>query len=155
MTTKLTVSTPAPNEIHMTREFDAPRRLVVKAMTTPELIKRWLGGERAEVTRCEIDLRVGGRYRYEFKSRRDDHTFGMGGVYREIGEERVVMTESFDGYPDEAIVTSTFTEHAGKTTLSVVVTYPSQVVRDAVLGTGMTKGAGESYDKLEELVKSL
>jgi uncharacterized protein YndB with AHSA1/START domain len=152
---KLTVTTPAPNEIHMTREFDAPRRLVMKAMTTPELIKRWLGGVRAEVVSCEMDLRVGGRYRYVFKSHRDGHTFGMGGVIREIGEDRVIQTESFDGYPGEAIVTTTYVEHAGRTTMTLVITYPSEAVRDAVLQSGMATGAGESYDKLEELVASL
>jgi uncharacterized protein YndB with AHSA1/START domain len=152
---KLTVTTPAPNEIHMTREFDAPRRLVMKAMTTPELIKRWLGGVRAEVVSCEMDMRVGGRYRYVFKSHRDGHTFGFGGVIKEIGEDRVVQSESFDGYPGEAIVTTTWVEHAGKTTMKLVIVYESEMVRDTVLQTGMTQGAGESYDHLEKLVASL
>ena len=159
---KLTVTTPNPNEIHMSRTFDAPRRLVVKAMTTPELIKRWLGGVRATVLSAEVDFRVGGKYRYVLRPHKGPDfgaparpDFGFGGVYREIGEARVVHTESFDGYPGESLVTSTFTEEGGKTTLHVIVRFESQQIRDAVIATGMTNGAGESYDALETLVASL
>ena len=115
---KLHVVPGAPNEIVMTRTFAAPRRLVVKAMTTPELIKRWLGGLRAEVLSAEVDLRVGGRYRYVLRSHKGKD-FAFGGVYRELGEDRVVQTEAFDDYPGEALVTTTFTEANGVTTLHI------------------------------------
>ncbi|MGZ3423549.1 MAG: SRPBCC family protein [Polyangiales bacterium] len=148
---KLQTEVVGDNEIHMTRAFDAPRRLVMKAMTSSELIKRWLGGVRATVVSAEIDLRVGGRYRYVFQ-RPDGVRFAFGGVYRELGEDRIVQTEAFDDYPGESTVTTTYVEQDGKTTIKVVVRFESQQIRDAVLATGMTKGAGESYDKLEELL---
>jgi len=151
---KLQVLTGAPNEIVMTRQFAAPRRLVVKAMTTPELIKRWLGGVRAEVVSVEVDLRVGGRYRYVLRPHKGKE-FAFGGVYRELGEDRVVQTEAFDDYPGEALVTTTFTEANGVTTLHIVVAFESEMVRDIVVKTGMSEGAGESYDKLEALVAGL
>lgn len=142
MTSKLKVTTEVPNEIHMTRTFDAPRRLVIQAMTTPDLIKRWLGGVRATVVSAEVDLRVGGKYRYVLR-RRDGVEFAFGGVYREISEERAVQTEAFDDYPGEASVTTTWVEHDGKTTLNLVIRFESQAVRDAVIASGMTAGAGE------------
>jgi uncharacterized protein YndB with AHSA1/START domain len=151
---KLKVTTDVPNEIHMTRTFDAPRRLVMKAMTTPELIKRWLGGVRATVISAEVDLRVGGKYRYVFR-RPDGVEFGFGGVFREIGDERFVQTEAFDGFPGESVVTTTWVEHDGKTTMNIVIRFESQAVRDTVVATGMAAGAGESYDKLEALLASL
>lgn len=151
---KLMLLTGAPNEIVMEREFNAPRRLVVKAMTTPELIKRWLGGKRATVISAEVDLRVGGRYRYVFR-RPDGHEFAFGGVYRELGDERVVQTEKFDDYPGESVVTTTWTERDGKTTLHIVVAFESKAVRDIVIGTGMADGAGESYDQLDDVLASL
>jgi uncharacterized protein YndB with AHSA1/START domain len=148
---KLHVSTEVPNEIHMTRTFDAPRHLVIEAMTKPELIKRWLGGVRATVVSATVDWRVGGKYRYVFQ-RRDGVQFAFGGVIRELGEERVVQTESFDDHPGESLVTTTWVEAGGKTTMKVVVRFESQAVRDAVLATGMSDGAGESYDALEALI---
>jgi uncharacterized protein YndB with AHSA1/START domain len=151
---KLKVLSGAANEIVMERVFDAPLRMVKKAMTTPDLIKRWLGGVRATVESVEVDLRVGGRYRYMLRTR-DGRPLGFGGVFRELGEARVVQTESFDDYPGESIVTTTWTEEGGKTTMHIVVVYESQTVRDIVLGTGMADGAGESYDKLDEMLASL
>jgi len=151
---KLEITTDVPTEIHMTRTFDAPRRLVLRAMTTPELIKRWLGGVRATVEAAEVDLRVGGRYRYTFLTR-DGKRFGFGGVYKEISDDRVVQTEAFDDYPGEADVITTMSERDGKTTMHVIVRYESQAVRDAVIATGMAEGAGESYDSLDALLASL
>lgn len=151
---KLKLLTGASNEIVWERELNAPRRLVVHAMTTPELIKRWLGGVRATVISAEVDLRVGGRYRYVLRSA-DGHELAFGGVYREISDGRVVQTEAFDDYPGEAQVTTTFTEAHGKTTLHIVVAFDSQKVRDIVLGTGMADGAGESYDKLDDVLAGL
>ena len=151
---KLTVTTDVPNEIHMTRVFDAPRRLVIRAMSTPDLLKRWLGGVRAVVVSAEVDLRVGGKYRYVFR-RPDGFEFAFSGVYREVSEDRVVHTEVFEGTPGEAQITTTLAESGGKTTMTLVMRFESQAVRDMVLGTGMAEGAGESYDKLNELLASL
>jgi uncharacterized protein YndB with AHSA1/START domain len=155
MTSKLKVTTEVPNEIQMTRTFDAPRRLVVEAMSTPELIKRWLGGVRATVLSVDVDFRVGGKYRYVLRANQGGNEFGFGGTYREIGDERVIHSEAFDGYPGESLVTTTFVEQAGKTTMTVTVRFESQAVRDAVLATGMANGAGESYDALETVLGSL
>jgi uncharacterized protein YndB with AHSA1/START domain len=150
----VTVTTPNPTEIAMTRVFDAPRRLVAKAMSTPELIKKWLGNSRAAVTTVEVDYRVGGRYLYRFR-RPDGGEFSFTGEFHEISEERVVYTEWFNDMPPGARITSTLTEDGGKTTLHVVMAFPSQEIRDMVLATGMDDGAGESYDNLDALVRSL
>jgi len=152
--TKLKILPGAPNEIVMQREFNAPRRLVIQAMTTPELIKRWMGGVRAEVVIAEHDLRVGGRYRHVFRLP-DGHQFQFTGVYREVSDDRVVHTEKFDDNPAESVVTITLTEAHGKTTLHMVVAFDTKELRDMVFGTGMADGAGESYDKLDELLASL
>lgn len=151
---KLKLLPGAPNEIVMEREFNAPRRLVVKAMSTPELIKRWLGGVRAEVVNAEVDFRVGGSYRYDFRCPgAPDFTFT--GVYREISDDRIVHTEKFNDLPNESVVTITMTERAGKTTLRVVSAFESAELREMVFGTGMADGAAESYDKLDELLATL
>jgi uncharacterized protein YndB with AHSA1/START domain len=150
-------STPSDREIVLTRLFDAPRRLVFEAMTKPEHVKRWWGclDERYSVPVCEIDLRVGGKWRFVGKGPQGEA--GFHGVYREIVvPERVVFTEIYDPFPDaESVVTSVLTEEAGKTRLTATCVYPSQEVRDMVLQSGMTRGAGISYDKLEELVQQL
>jgi uncharacterized protein YndB with AHSA1/START domain len=154
MTTKLHVTTDVPNEIHMTRTFDAPRRLVIRAMTEPALLKRWLGGKRATVRSAEVDFRVGGRYRYEFETVGTRERFAFSGEFREVGEDRIVHTEAFDGHPGESLVTTTYTERDGVTTMHHVIRFESQAVRDMVLATGMANGAGESYDVLEQLLAS-
>lgn len=151
---KLKVLTGAPNEIVMEREFNAPRRLVVQAMSTPDLIKQWLGGVRAEVVVAEHDLRVGGTYKHVFKLP-DGSTFQFTGVYREVSDDRIVHTEKFDDNPAESVVTITLTERAGRTTLHMVVAFANAEIRDMVFGTGMADGAGESYDKLDELLAGL
>jgi uncharacterized protein YndB with AHSA1/START domain len=153
----LTITTPSDREIAMIRVFDAPRRLVYDAYTKPELLKRWLGvfgGWTLDV--CEIDLRVGGAYRYVWRNSNGTE-MGMGGVYREIvAHERIVATEKFDDpwYEGEAVGTSTFVERAGKTTLSMAVLYASKEVRDAVLKSPMEQGVAASFDKLGELLAS-
>jgi uncharacterized protein YndB with AHSA1/START domain len=106
------------------------------------------------VTSVEVDFRVGGKYRYVLRPRRGPE-FGFGGVYREISDERIVHSEAFDGYPGESLVTTTLVERDGKTTLTVVVRFESQAVRDAVVATGMAQGAGESYDALEAVLAEL
>jgi uncharacterized protein YndB with AHSA1/START domain len=151
---KLQVLDGAPNEIVMSRVFDAPRHLVIRAMSTPALIKRWYGGVRAEVLSAEIDYRVGGTYRYVFRPHGGE-TFQFTGVYREISDARVVFTERFNDMPEESLVTTTLTEAHGKTTLHMVIAFSSAAIRDMVAGTGMAEGAGESYDKLDELLATL
>lgn len=151
----LIVSTPSDREIVLTRVFNAPRRLVWDAFSKPELLKRWFGPRGWSLKVCEIDHRVGGGFR--FILRRDDGVeMGMRGAYREISPpDRTVYMESFDDYPGESQVTAVMTEEGGKTTLTVTVLYPTAEVRDIVLKSGMDRGAGESYDKLAELLPSL
>ncbi len=155
----LQVTTPSATEIVMTRTFDAPRQLVFDAFTRPELIRRWIGRPGDEMTVCDVDLRVGGAYRYEFHLRVDEH--GRRDTFREIGTfleidppERIVATESFDNYPGETMISTTFVEQDGRTTITATCVYESQEVRDAILASGVESGAGESYDRLAELLRS-
>jgi len=151
------VTTPSDREIAMTRVFDAPRRLVFDAWTKPELLRRWLG-VRAGWTMvvCEVDLKVGGAYRYVWRGPAGD--MGMGGVFREVVRpERIVSTEVFDDpwYAGEAVDTLVMVESGGKTTVTTTVRYVSQQVRDAVLASGMSRGVAESYDVLAEVLSSI
>lgn len=152
----LTVTTPSDREIAMSRTFDAPRQLVWDAYTKPELVKRWLLGPPGwSMPVCKIDLRVGGRYRYEWRQDRDGSTMAMGGVYQEIVRlERIVSTEKFDDpwYEGEAVGTLVLTEKNGKTTVTTTVRYASQATRDAVLKSGMTTGVEQSYDRLAQVL---
>lgn len=153
----LKVTTPSDREIALTRVFDAPRRLVFEAFTTPALLKRWLGvhGDWSLAV-CEIDLRVGGRYRYVWR-RPDGTEMGMGGVYREIVKpERIVATEKFDQswYPGEAVGTILLLEHDGRTTLTETIRYESRDARDAVLRSPMEQGVAAGFDKLADLLAS-
>ena len=152
--TKLQVTTDVPTDIQMIRTFDAPRRLVMRAMTEPELIKKWLGNSRAAIVSAEVDFRVGGSYRYVFRARNGGE-FSFTGVYREIGEDRVVHRERFDDNPEEATITTTWVERDGVTTMTVAMRFSSQAVRDMVVATGMESGAAESYDNLAALVRAL
>jgi uncharacterized protein YndB with AHSA1/START domain len=154
----LQVTTPSEREIAMTRVFDAPRRLVFDASTKPELLKRWLGARGGwSMVVCEINLKVGGAYRFAWRGP-DAAEMGMRGVYREIvPPERLVATESFDipWYPDEALDTTVMVEHDGKTTVTTTVLYESRAARDAVLKTPMARGVAESYDKLAEVLAAI
>jgi uncharacterized protein YndB with AHSA1/START domain len=152
----LNVTTPTEREIVMTRVFDAPRHLVFDAWTRPELLKRWLGPRAWSMVVCDIDLKVGGSYRFVWRGP-DGTEMGMGGMYREIVRpERLVATESFDDpwYAGEALDTTVLTEQGGKTTLTTTVLYQSREVRDAVLKSGMDQGVAEGYDRLAELLAS-
>ena len=157
-TGSLKVTTPSDREIAMTRVFDAPRSLVFDAFTKPELLKRWLGvfgGWSMAV--CEVDLRVGGTYRYLWRGP-DGAQMGMRGVYREVVRpERIVATEVFDEpwYPGEALDTTVFVEQGGKTTLTTTVLYQSREARDGVLKSPMEQGVAASYDNLAELLASM
>jgi uncharacterized protein YndB with AHSA1/START domain len=154
---RLQVTTPSDREIAMTRVFDAPRSLVFAAWTKPELLKRWLGVRGGwTFAVCEVDLRVGGAYRFVWRGR-DGTEMGMGGVYREVVRpERIVATEKFDQswYEGDAVDTTVLVEKDGKTTVTITVLYASREVRDAVLQTPMATGVAESYDKLDELLAS-
>lgn len=150
----LNVTTPTDREIVLTRVFDAPRHMVFDAFTRPELLKRWFGPHGWSLVVCEVDLKVGGSYRFVLRGP-DGRQMGMRGVYREITPpDRSVHTESFDDYPGESVVTTVLDEKSGKTTLTATILYASQEVRDAVVKSGMEHGAAESYDRLAELLAS-
>jgi uncharacterized protein YndB with AHSA1/START domain len=152
----LKVTTPSEREIVMTRVFDAPRGLVFDCFTKPELLKRWgLGPRGWTLPVCEIDLKVGGEWRFVIRGP-DGKEMGMRGVYREIVRpERVVQTERFDDYPGEALNTTVLLEQDSKTTLTVTLLYDSKATRDAVLKSGMESGAAATYDRLAELLPAL
>ena len=143
-------------EIVMTRVFDAPRKLVFDAFTKPELLKQWLLGPPGwSMPVCEIDLRIGGRYRYVWRRDTDGTEMGCGGVYREIvPPERLVHTEQFDDpwYPGESLITTVLDEQRGKTTLTATMLYESRDARDGILKSGMESGVAASYDRLAELL---
>ena len=157
-TDNLKLATRGDREILLTRVFDAPRRMVFDAFTKPELVKQWLLGPPGwTMPVCDIDLRVGGSYRYVWRNTTDGNEMGMGGVYREIAApERIVATEKFDEawYPGEAVGTLVLSERGGKTTVTQTVLYQSREARDAVLKSGMEKGVSASYDRLAELLTS-
>jgi len=154
----LKVTTPSYREIAMTRVFDAPRTLVFDAHTKPDLVRLWLLGPPGwSMPVCEMDVRVGGTYRWVWRHDRDGTTMGMGGVYREIVKpERLVTTERFDEawYPGEALNTLVLVEQGGRTTLTQTMRYESQEARDAVLKSSMEKGVAASYDRLADLLAS-
>jgi uncharacterized protein YndB with AHSA1/START domain len=155
----LKIATRGDRELVMTRGFAAPRHLVFDALTTPELVRRWLLGPPGwSMPVCEIDLRVGGAYRYEWKRDSDGTTMGMGGVYREIVKpERIVATERFDEswYPGEALTTFVLTEQGMRTTLTQTMLYESRAARDAVIKSNMEQGVKASYDRLVEVLASM
>jgi uncharacterized protein YndB with AHSA1/START domain len=141
------------------REFDAPRHLVYRAWTTPELIERWWSGDRGEVTSAEVDLRVGGTWRYVMVAN-GGFEVAFHGEYREIvPNERVVTTEVLEGGPEmdggDVVCTYTFTAVDERTTLTLRMEHPSQEVRDLVLSSGMEAGMQEAMDHLEEVAISL
>jgi uncharacterized protein YndB with AHSA1/START domain len=154
------VTLPTDTQILITRDFDAPKHLVYKAFTTPELIKRWWSGERGEVTSVELDLRVGGRWRYVMVAN-GGFEVAFHGEYREIvPDDRLVSTELFEGVPDATeddatLNTTTFAEVDGRTTLATLVECRSQEIRDMIVGSGMEGGMQEAMDRLEQVAISL
>ena len=163
-----TITLPTDRQILITREFDAPKELVYQAWTTPQLIKRWWSGERGITTLVEVDLRVGGVWRYVHQDH-DGFEVAFHGEFREIvTAERLVFTEVYEGaseplegdtYPpgeEEATInTATFDEVDGRTTLSLLVECPSKDVRDAIMESGMETGMQEGWAKLEQVARSL
>jgi uncharacterized protein YndB with AHSA1/START domain len=150
------VTLPTDEQILITREFDAPRHLVYRAWTTPELVKRWWSGGHGEVTIAEIDLRVGGIWRYVLIANEGSEV-GFHGEYREIvPDERIVSTEVYEGMPEgEALNTLTLTEEDGRTTMSILVQHSCKEHRDAHINSGMEAGMQKSMDLLEQVAVSL
>jgi uncharacterized protein YndB with AHSA1/START domain len=156
-----TVTLPSDTEILITREFDAPPHLVYRAWTTPELVKRWWSGRRGQMTLAEIDLRVGGRWRYVMTAN-EGFEVAFHGEYREIvPDERIVNTEIYEGAPPEAgsepaMNVVTFTEiEGGRTRLDLLTECHTQEVRDLIMDSGMEVGVQEQMDLLDELARSL
>jgi len=157
-----TVTLPTDEQILITREFDAPRELVYEAFTTPDLVKRWWHANRGEMTIAEIDLRVGGKWRYVMVTD-DGFEVGFHGEYREIvPNERIVSTEVYEGLPEgvsqedgATVNTATFTEADGRTTLTILVQATSKVSRDAIIESGMEAGLQDALDLLEQAAISL
>ncbi len=150
------VTLPTDTQFLITRDFNAPRHLVYQAWTTPELVKRWWSARQGEVTVAEVDLQVGGRWRWVIVT---DEGFEVGfhGEYRElIPNERIVYTEVYEGMPEgEAVNTMTFTEQHGRTTLTILVQHTSQEHRDAHINSGMEAGMQDALDLLEQVARSL
>ncbi len=151
------VTTPSDEEIRMTRLFDAPPDLVFEVMTRPEHIREWWGrlGDGYSVPVCDVDLRVGGRWKFVNRHPQGEATFY--GEYLEVAPpHRVVFTEIFADFPDSpSTVTSELVAEGDKTRLIATVRYPSKLVRDMVMQSGMAHGAGLSYDRLDDLVRTL
>jgi len=150
------VTLPADDQIQIARQFDAPKELVYKAWTTPELVERWWHANRGEVKSIEIDLRVGGSWRYVMETP-DGLEVGFHGEYRElVPNERIVSTEVYEGFPDgEAVDTLTLTEEDGRTTMTVLVQHQSKEHRDAHIESGMEDGMQDALDLLEQVAASL
>jgi uncharacterized protein YndB with AHSA1/START domain len=154
------VSLPQDDQILVTREFDAPRDLVYKAFTTPELVKRWWSARRGEVTVAEIDLRVGGKWRSVMVTTEGGIEVAFHGEYLEIvPNERIVSTEVYEGMPDAEelanVNTMTLTEQDGRTTMELLIQAANKEVRDAQIDSGMEAGMQDAYDLLEEVANSL
>jgi uncharacterized protein YndB with AHSA1/START domain len=158
MKNALKITTPGDRDLVMTRVFDAPRQLVYDAHTKPELVRQWLLGPPGwSMPVCEMDVRVGGKYRWVWRHDTNKTEMGMGGVYREVkAPERVVSTEKFDEawYPGESLNTLVLVEQGGRTTLTQTMRYESREAREAVIKSGMEKGVAASYDRLDDVLAS-
>jgi uncharacterized protein YndB with AHSA1/START domain/effector-binding domain-containing protein len=153
------VLAPSDREVEIERRFNAPRPLVFDAFTKPELVRKWLlGPDGWTMPVCEIDLRVGGKYRYVWHKASTGEEMGMGGVFREVVRpERLVATEKFDHawYPGEAVDTTAFVESGNDTDVRITVLYESKEARDTATRSGMERGMAAGYDRLEEVLSSL
>ena len=159
MSNDVVVTMPSDVEVMVTRVFQAPRRLVFEAMNKPEHLKRWLLGPPGwSMPVCEVDFRVGGKYRYEWLNAESGRRMGTGGTFLEIvAPERVVATELFDGgiMGPEAVNTTTLVESGGRTTMTMLMRYASKDLRDKVVATGMTRGMSQSFELLDALLASM
>jgi len=152
----LVITTPSDREIVLTRSFDAPRKLVFEAWTQPEHVKRWWGCQSSSMTVCEIDLRVGGAWRYVLRALNGDE-HGFHGVYREIAAPaRLVHTYIYEPFPDHgALNTVQFEERDGKTTITETILHHSTEARDGHLNSGMEAGAAESLNRLAAYLETM
>jgi uncharacterized protein YndB with AHSA1/START domain len=154
------VTLPAEDQILITREFDAPAHLVYKAWTTPEIVRQWWAGRRGAMQVCDIDLRVGGTWRYVMFAH-GEYEVAFHGEYREIVEnERIVTTEVYEGAPpapegEDVVNVITFTEVEGRTLVELLVQAPSKEVRDTIVDSGMEGGLQEQMEILDELLQGL
>jgi uncharacterized protein YndB with AHSA1/START domain len=155
MPSRLEVTTPSEREIRVSRVFDAPPQLVFDCHTKPEYVKKWLLGPPGwSMPICEIDLRIGGRYRYVWRNDSDGSEFGVQGEFREIAApNRLVHTESMDGTPGESLCTSTFENSGEQTRYTLTMLFESKEARDGALASGMTEGMSMSYDRMEDVVR--
>jgi len=158
---KAKVTLPSDREVKVTRSFNAPRALVYRAYTEPALVQRWLLGPPGwSMPVCEMDIRVGGRYRWRWRSDKDASEFGFAGTFREVQpRSKLVHTQAYDpgtvgnAHPEsEAIVSVTFTEDGGMTTVTTLIDFGSKEARDAAVATGMTDGMEQSYQLLDGLL---
>jgi uncharacterized protein YndB with AHSA1/START domain len=152
-----TVTLPTDDQILITREFDAPKHLVYQAWTTPELVKQWWTANRGEATVVEIDLRVGGKWRYVMVTP-DGMEVGFHGEYREIvPNERIVSTEVYEGAPgsEGTLNTITLTEIDARTTATILIEAGSREVRDTIIASGMEEGLQDALALLEHVARSL
>ncbi len=157
-TGKAKITLPTDDQILIEREIDAPREHVWKAFTTPELVRRWWHARLGEMTVVEIDLRVGGRWRYVMTPTDGGAEIAFHGEYREIvPEERIVLTEAYEGTPDAApaVSTTTFQERDGRTTLTILVQHASKADRDALIDSGLEDGVPDGLDLLEQTAVAL
>lgn len=160
-TSKAEVTLPSDREVQVKRSFRAPRTLVYRAYTEPELVRRWLLGPPGwSMPVCEMDLRVGGRYRWRWRNDEDGSEFGFTGTFREVQPTRIVHTEAYDpgtladDFPkNDALVTVTFSEEGGVTTITSLMDFGSKEARDAAMATGMTDGMEQSYQLMDRLLE--
>lgn len=150
------VTLPTDTQILITREFDAPRHLVYQVWTTPELIRRWWSARRGEVTVAEVDLRVGGRWRYAMIAN-GGFEVAFHGEFREVvANDRLVRTEVYEAFPEApAVSTETFTESDGRTTVTMLIEHELKEHRDAHVQSGMEDGLQDALDLLDDIVASL
>jgi uncharacterized protein YndB with AHSA1/START domain len=161
---KAQVALPSDREVKVTRSFKAPKSLVYRAYTEPALVQRWLLGPPGwSMPVCEMDVRPGGRFRWRWRNNQDGSEFGFSGTYKEVQPpSRIVNTEAYEpgtvggSYPDqEAIITVTFTEEAGVTTMVTLMDFGSKEARDGAVATGMTDGMEQSYQLLDKVLGEL
>ena len=154
MTKMMNVTTPTDREIVVTRTFNAPRELVFRAHTEPQLVKRWLlGPDGWTMPVCEVDLRVGGRFRYRWRNEAEGQEFGTSGEFREIEPpNRFINSESMEGFEGQSVVTTLFEEQGSRTKVTVTMLFDSKAQRDGALASGMADGMAKTYDRLETVL---
>jgi len=151
------VTTPSDREIRVARAFDAPAKLVWDCHTKPELIRRWmLGPPGWSMPVCEVDLTVGGAYRYRWRNDADGTEFGSSGVHREIAPfTKIVTSERMEGFDGEAINTLVFEEAGGRTTATITMLFASKEARDGALQSGMSDGMAMGYDRMDDILAEM